>query len=204
MLTVFDTHAKEIMVFSVNVNGSEHKIDMLRELMLSDHDLVDYQKLVDRMRKLPSLVAFHSVLIYHARASQAEAKEEFDIWYATASVEANNKMIQEIRNQVDPITRKPLPASLQKAPTIDQIKGRVMTENPKLWKEKRARLLAEDERVANLSALMDGLEKASRLIFSESRLLETLLNHGIEKINSSPRSKFNQSSEKSSGSRDGF
>ena len=80
-----------------------------------------------------------------------------------------------------------------KAPTVEQIRVRVLEDKKEEYRQAMKGVDKAQDRVDVLHALLTSLEKASRLVFSESRMLETLINHGIEHVNSNPKSRYNQS-----------
>lgn len=190
-MSTFDKFGEEVLFVDADIRGKERRIMLLQELMYDDHDLVDYQKLVSRMHKLPATLMFYAVLKYNAAKKFSEAKENFDIWYAGTAKSVQAAMTTEIDEQKDSAGKK-IAASLKKAPTLDQIRGQVMTRYGKDWKEKKAAVDREEERLAVLTALIDGLRESIRLLGSESRLLETLVNRGIEVVTSNPNSRFNE------------
>ena len=192
-ISIFDQYKEEVLTFTVHLGQKDEKLYLLRELMFDDHDLVDYEKLMQRMRKLPAVTSFYATLRHSAKRALALAEEQFDLWYTKTSRELSSD-VQKVMAE-----DKTMPASMKKALTIDQLRGMVMEKNPTLWREKRALVEAQEDRVALLSTLLDGLDKSSRLLFSESRLLETLLNHGIETVNSSPRASLNRYQDRSPG-----
>lgn len=179
-LSIFDTHSKEIMVLPVVVNHQITQMDLLRELMFDDRDLIDYVALFNRMKKLPATLTFYGILKDRASQALEIVEDEFKVWYAQEAEKAKD----ELNN-----AQKDYKASLMKAPTIGDIEGRVMLNNATAWREWREKKQAAQDRVAVLSRLLEGLQASTKLVGSESSLLQALINRGIEVV-SNPGSRY--------------
>lgn len=173
-LSIFDTHAKEIMVLPVLINNNVTQMDLLRELMFDDRDLADYTALFARMKKLPATLTFYGILKDRAAQAAATVEDEFKIWYAQQAEKAKDELNS---------AQKDYKASLMKAPTIGDIEGRVMLNHATEWREWHEKKQKANDRVAVLSRLLEGLQASTKLVGSESSLLQALISRGIEVIN---------------------
>lgn len=183
-ITIFDTHAREILTFTAHLGGKEQTVYLLDELLYDDHDLVDYQKLDQRLRKLPAVLTFFGTLKDRATAALAEAEDDFKLWYSQAAKEQNDKEVQRIQ-------KLDVAAGLKKAPTLDQIEGLVRNNCPSEWRMHKDNIKALQERVSVLARMMEGLKASIDLARSEANLVVTLLNQGLERVNSNTKSPFN-------------
>jgi hypothetical protein len=183
-ITIFDTHAKEILSFTANLGGKTEKVYLLDEILYDDNDLVDYQKLHQRLRKLPAVLTFFGTLKDRASASLEEAEDEFKAWYAQAAKEENEKELLRIQQME-------VAAGLKKAPTMDQIEGLVRKNRPSEWEAHKKKIRELQERVSILSRMLEGLKASVDLARSEATLVVTLLNQGLEHVNSNGASPFN-------------
>lgn len=179
-LSIFDTHSKEIMVLPVVVNHQITQMDLLRELMFDDRDLIDYVALFQRMKKLPATLTFYGILKDRASQALEVVEDEYKVWFAQEAEKAKAELNKAQEN---------FKASLMKAPTIGDIEGRVMLNNATAWREWREKKQAAQDRVAVLSRLLEGLQASTKLVGSESSLLQALINRGIEVV-SNPGSRY--------------
>ena len=179
-ISIFDQHAREILVLPVIINNQMTQMDLLRELMFDDRDLLDYSALFARMKKLPALLTFFGLMKDRAAAAQAEVEDDFRFWFASQSEVARAQLMD---------AQKDVKASLMKAPTIADIEGRVMTMNPTLWREWRDKKAKALDRVSVLSRLLEGLQSSVKLVGSESSLLQALISRGIEVV-TNPNSRY--------------
>jgi hypothetical protein len=179
-ISIFDKHAREIMVIPVIINGQMTQMDLLRELMFDDRDLADYSALFARMKKLPPLLTFFGIMKDRAAAAAAEIEDDFRFWFAQESEKAKKKLNEDQAN---------FKASLMKAPTIADIEGWVMTNNQVLWREWRDKKTKAQDRVSVLSRLLEGLQSSVKLVGSESSLLQALISRGIEAV-TNPSSRY--------------
>lgn len=183
-ITIFDTHAREILSFTANLGGKTERVYLLDELLYDDSDLVDYQKLHQRLRKLPAVLTFFGTMKDRAVAALAEAEDAFKFWYAQAAKAENEKEIARVQ-------KLDVAAGLKKAPTMDQIEGLVRTNCPSEWEMHKTNIKALQERVAILSRTLEGLKASIDLARSEANLVVTLLNQGLEQVKSNGTSPFN-------------
>jgi hypothetical protein len=183
--SVFDSFKRDVLTFNVRLAGKDAKMYLLDELLYDDYDLIDYQKLGWRLRKLPAVLTFYISMKKAAERTLSDRKEAFDAWYAGVAAEENAK-------NVETQLAAPGPASMKKPLTGDQIKGLVMTAHSQEWEFQRAAVRSAQEEVDMLSALYEGLKAAIDLVRSEEKLVNTLLNQGLEQVRSNPQSRFNK------------
>ncbi len=189
-ISIFDQHKREILSFDVLVSGHTSTMYLLREIMFDDHDIVDYEGLIRRMRRLPGLIAFYSTLKKQAERQLQHAQDTFEAWYSKLELATNKNMLKELRDGTD-YGGKALPTTLMKAPTVGQVRSRVLADRLDDYRKEMKTVEEAQDRVNILGTLLKSLEKASYLLLSESRMLETLINHGIEHVRSHPRSRYN-------------
>jgi hypothetical protein len=182
-ITIFDRFKQDVLTFTTRLGGKDERVYLLDELLYDEHDLVDYQKLSWRLRKLPAVLTFYITMKKSAERALDDAKEEFEAWYASAARDANDTEVSRIMGQAGP-------ASMKKPPTLDQIKGLVQVNQAEKWREMKDRVRAAQERHDLLSAMYEGLKAAVDLVRSETKLLETLLNQGLEQAGGNPASRF--------------
>ncbi len=182
-ITIFDRFKTEVLTFTARLGGKDERVYLLDELLYDEHDLVDYQKLAWRLRKLPAVLTFYITMKKNAENVRDDMKERFEAWYAEAARDENEKELTRM-------LALPGPASLKKPPTLDQIKGLVQVNQALIWKGMKDDIRTAQERVDLLSALYEGLKAAIDLARSEERLVNTLLSQGLEKVESRSDSRF--------------
>lgn len=176
-ITIFDRHANDVLSFTGNFGGKDSKVYLLQEMLYSDDGLVDYQKLGQRLRKLPAVLTFWGTLKNNAEAALASAEEDFQLWYAQKAAAANEAEVARIMKQDGP-------ASMKKPPTLEQIRGLVMVQHKTEWEAQQTTLKAAKERVAMLSRMVEGLKASIDLVRAEASLMGALLNQGLERTSS--------------------
>lgn len=182
-ITIFDRFKRDILTFTTRLGGKDERVYLLDELLYDDHDLVDYQKLSGRLRKLPAVLTFYITMKKNAERALEDAKEHFDAWYARTAAKENEE-------ELDRLNSKAGPASMKKPPTLDQIKGLVQVNQAADWRSYKDKIREAQERCDLLSAMYEGLKAAIDLVRSETRLLETLLNQGLEQAGGNSASRF--------------
>lgn len=184
VVTIFDRFKQDMLTFTTLLGGKEQRVYLLDELLYDEHDLVDYQKLAWRLRKLPAVLTFYIVMKKNAENARDDMKERFDAWYAEAARAENEKEIERINSL-------PGPASMKKPPTLDQIKGLVQVNQADVWRGMKEDIRTAQERVDLLSAMYEGLKASIDMARSEERLVNTLLGQGLEQVSSKGNSRYN-------------
>ena len=182
-VTIFDRHKRELLTFTTQLGGKTEQVYLLDELLYDDHDLVDYQKLAWRLRKLPSVLTFYIVMKKNAEAALVDRKEVFDAWYGEVAATENEENIKTQIAQAGP-------ASMKKPLTIDQLKALVQNKHSEEWRQYKDAVKAAQERVDLLGAMYEGLKAAIDMARSEERLVNTLLSQGLEQVRGNPASRF--------------
>jgi hypothetical protein len=184
VVTIFDRYKRELLTFTARLGGKDEQIYLLDELLYDEHELVDYQKLAWRLRKLPAVLAFYITMKKNAEAHLGERKEIFDAWYGQVAAEENEANITAQINQAGP-------ASMKKPLTIDQLKALVQNKHKEEWAQYKDAVKAAQERVDLLSAMYEGLKASIDMARSEERLVNTLLSQGLEQVRSNSASPYN-------------
>lgn len=183
-ITIFDRFKKDMLTFTTQLGGKTEQVYLLDELLYDEHDLVDYQKLAWRLRKLPAVLTFYIVMKKSAENVRDDMKERFEAWYAEAARNENDAELTRIM-------ALPGPASMKKPPTLDQIKGLVQVNQAAVWEGMKKDIRTAQERVDLLSAMYEGLKASIDMARSEEKLVNTLLNQGLEQVSSNSASRFN-------------
>ena len=190
-ITIFDGYKEKVLTFTTNLGGEHQQMYLLREMMYDDHDLVDPHKIGQRLRKLPALLVFFGTMKDNAEKHLAMITEEYEMWYDGASQKANETYIKELSQMKDD-QGKLIAASLKKALTVDQLKHRVMSSSPNEWRERRAKMIEAQDRVALLGRMLEGLHASIRLVQSESTLIGIMMNKGLEEVSSNVKATLNR------------
>ncbi len=171
----FEDHGDTVLTFNLNVNGRIQEVHFLREIVLDDDGLVDHQKLLQRMERLPGMVAFYGVLKDRAAEEVAAEQESFDIWYAEKSALVNERKIAELADTK-------MAASLKKAPTQADLKGFIMLEFKPEWEARMTALRTLKQKQSIMNNVFAGIVKATDIVQSKSKLLGMLWDKGVEEI----------------------
>lgn len=184
-ISVFEANKEEVLTFPVVMGDKQSKLYVLKELLLDENNLADPDHLADRLQKLPAILVFYGTLYDNSERAFREAEEEFNSWYSLKAEEVNDAHLKAMGESS-------LPASLKKPLTMDQLKGKVMTTYPELWKEKKEVLRKAEERLSLMRRMVEGLNSAIKLVQSETTLMTTLVNKGlVEPTSSSAKSRLN-------------
>lgn len=182
-VTIFDRYKRDLLTFTAQLGGKTEQVYLLDELLYDEHDLVDYQKLAWRLRKLPSVLTFYIVMKKNAEAVLADRKDIFDAWYGEVAAQEN---ALNIKTQI----ALDGPASMKKPLTIDQLKALVQNNHKEEWAQYKDAVKTAQERVDLLHAMYEGLKAAIDMARSEERLVNTLLSQGLEQVRGNPASPY--------------
>jgi hypothetical protein len=172
---VFDKYAKDVLTVDWKLNGKTERICFLRDLILDGDGLVNYNGLLQRLEKMPGMVAFYGVSMDQAVREVEEAQEEFDQWYAEVSGPTQTTMIANIQNQT-------IAAGLKKTPTMADVENQVRVTYKTLWEEKKGKIRKAKELASMLTRVCKGMETAANMLQSEVKLVMLLWDKGVEEI----------------------